>query len=147
MDAVINAPGSGLGTADVDGLIKIGNGLAMSAGVAVLGADLSNDHPIGIQYGGFDPGTGQIDPDFENAAGALETATINGGPVWWVDTEATPNGNRDKSDMILYTRGGEPNVECATCHDPHEETATATQVNFLRLSNDSSDLCLACHIK
>ena len=152
MDAVINAPGSGLGTADIDGLIKIGNGLAMSAGVAVLGADLSNDHPIGIQYGGFEVAGVQIDPDFMatgdlSATAGLNTATINNGPVWWVNTSAGGNTGRDKEDMILYTRGGEPYVECATCHDPHENTATDTQVNFLRLSNNSSDLCLACHIK
>jgi predicted CXXCH cytochrome family protein len=146
MDAVINGPGPGAGTMPGTGA-KIGD--APVNALADLGIDLSNDHPIGIQYGGFDV-SGQIDPDFENLAGNLETALINGQNVWWVDTEAAPNGLRDKGDMILYTRdnsGDQPFVECATCHDPHKGDGTTTEVNFLRISNDSSDLCLACHIK
>lgn len=145
MDAVINAPGSGLGTGN------IGSGVGVMAPnvVANLGVDLSNDHPIGIQYGGFDPGAGQIDPDFENAAGALQNAVILGRTRWWVDTEATPNNSRDKSDMILYTRdnGGadQPFVECASCHDPH--CGAGTNPSFMRISNANSAVCLACHIK
>jgi predicted CXXCH cytochrome family protein len=147
MDAVVNAPGMGLG----DG--NLGDGLVFMTGVALLGTDLSNDHPIGIQYGGFD----SIDPDFVDdttvtATSGLATATINSLPRWWVNTTAGGNLGRDKEDMILYTRdnGGtnEPFVECASCHDPHEDnSANPAQVNFLRISNDSSDLCLACHIK
>ena len=56
---------------------------------------------------------------------------------------------REKSDIILYARtfpGGEgPSVECASCHDPHEDTARP--VSFLRVANSNSDVCLACHIK
>jgi hypothetical protein len=119
--------------------------------VPVLGTDLSNDHPIGIQYGGFNPGTGQVDADFKGSGAGLQTAQINGLDRWWVDTEATPNGTREKSDMILYTRdnGGsdQPFVECATCHDPHQGNGTATEVNFMRISNNNSDVCLACHVK
>ena len=149
MDSVVNAPGMGTG----DGLAPgggtlIGLGLKMDAAeVAMLGTDLRNDHPIGIMYGGYEVAGVQIDPDFENLAGNLETDTINGGPVWWVDTESTPNFARDKSDMILYTRAGDPYVECASCHDPHNETEDTNQVNFLRMANSGSDLCLACHVK
>ncbi len=142
LDAVVNAPGMGLG----DGSLGLGT-VTMEAGIALLGTDLSNDHPIGVQYGGWDGGSGVVDPDFENLAGKLETDNINGTNVWWVDTEATGNATRDKTDMILYTRNGEPNVECASCHDPHAETETATEVNFLRISNIGSALCLACHVK
>lgn len=149
MDTVINKPGSGgffPGGGDRMLSITANNGL-MPDNVARLGTDLRNDHPIGVQYGGFDPGSGQIDPDFKNLAGALQTATINGQPRWWVDTEASPNNLRNKSDMILYTRdnGGsnQPFVECASCHDPHN-AGTGT---FLRIANDDSAVCLACHVK
>ena len=77
---------------------------------------------------------------------------IGANRVWWVDTEATPNGTRQKTDMVLYTRaaaGGytgqtenEPFVECASCHDPHTSNAT-----FLRIPNTGSAVCLACHVK
>ena len=140
-DAVINAPGTGLGTSPL-GLLGV-----MPAGAANLGTDLQNDHPIAIQYGGFVVGT-QIDPDFENDAGALEDNGGTGAAArWWVDT-GTANATRDKSDMILFTRdnGGnfEPFVECATCHDPHSGGGSP---HFMRIVNTNSDVCLACHVK
>jgi len=119
-------------------------------GIANLSADLSNDHPIGIQYGGGGltvgaPAAPLNDPDFV----AADSAVINTTTVWWVDTEATPNVTRQKTDMQLYTRteasvagGAQPFVECASCHDPHSEVTT-----FLRVVNDGSAVCLACHNK
>jgi hypothetical protein len=169
IDAVINAPGSGSNATNLRGGVTIGNGFAN------LGADLSNDHPIAIQYGGFNPGSGQIDPDFvvpadNGAAGAAKR--------WWVDTGGngvtTGNGvsvpgvtnTREKTDMILYTRlngaNNEPFVECGSCHDPHAGNDTGSEggnsltladaqvgsdVNFMRINNDSSNVCLACHVK
>ena len=72
--------------------------------------------------------------------------------------DSTGNGTRDqtgvadtreKSDIILYARtftaGEGPSVECASCHDPHEDTVRP--VSFLRIANSNSDVCLACHIK
>lgn len=145
MDTVINAPGSGLRSG------RIGSGVgALSPNViANLGVDLRNDHPVGVQYGGFDEGRGQIDPDFVNSATGLQSALMLGRMRWWVDTESVPNANRDKTDMILYTRniGGmdQPFVECATCHDPHR--GSGTNPAFMRLTNRGSNLCLSCHIK
>jgi predicted CXXCH cytochrome family protein len=147
-DAVINAPGSGLGTS------PLGTLGTMPVGITNLGTDLTNDHPIGIQYGGF--GATPTDPDFKTdttpPTNNLELATINGLSRWWVDTSVGTGGTREKTDIILYTRdntgnpGGlaeEPFVECASCHDPHNN-ANGT---FLRISNANSDVCLACHVK
>lgn len=142
MDAVINAPGSGIGDGNISTLGTMPNTIAN------LGTDLRNDHPIGIQYGGYNPGAGQIDPDFKNTTNGLQSTTILARTRWWVDTEATPNTTRDKTDMILYTRdngGDQPFVECATCHDPHR--GTGTDPSFMRISNESSAVCLACHTK
>jgi len=36
-------------------------------------------------------------------------------------------------------------VECASCHNPHEETVHGGY--FLRAANDTSQMCLACHNK
>ena len=127
-----------------------------------------------------------VDEDFKGTDDGLQTTMINDKPVWWVDTEESPNSSRDKSDMILYTRlngsNSEPFVECASCHDPHNATEagvqtldgsgdpipvyeadgttqathedgdlvwemTSTSVNFLRMSNAGSAICLACHVK
>ena len=157
MSAVINAPGSGLG-GDAAWLAGTWSGTNQSGGlmigVANLGTDLRNDHPVGIQYGGGGYNTTALtgpstDADFKAAQNALIGSTR----VWWVDTEAVPNSTRQKTDMALYTRAAtsgytgqtlpEPFVECASCHDPHSN-ANST---FLRVSNAGSAVCLACHIK
>lgn len=147
MDAVINEPGSGLGDdGDLNAL-----GVMPPFSSATLGTDLRDDHPIGVQYGGYDPGTGnKIDSDFKGAGEGLQTEL---GPLgtnrWWVDVTVvgTP-GVRDKTDMILYTRnnGGsnQPFVECASCHDPHEGGGSP---NFMRIDNANSNVCLSCHVK
>jgi len=150
MDAVLNEPGSGAVVSSYNSGSWTGS--ANPGGIANLGQNLTDDHPIGIQYGGGgitdgSPSAATTDPDFATPG----NAAINGRTVWWVDTEGTPNGLREKTDMQLYTRsvagisGGadQPFVECASCHDPHSDA----NPTFLRVSNEGSAVCLACHVK
>jgi predicted CXXCH cytochrome family protein len=164
MDNMLNGPGSGL----YDGTGGGATGLAYSwvgtsanaagqminpaTGLAMLGKDLNNDHPIGIQYCGGGPGTTApgatcLDTDFV----APTSGTIGGATVFWVETGGA---GRQKTDMILFNRafgangtaaaaGTYPSVECASCHDPHN----VTNATFLRVSNAASAVCLACHVK
>lgn len=168
MNVVINAPGSGgyhpagaamPGTWNGGGAATQTNGILNAGIIANLGTDLSNDHPVGIQYagGGYtnsSPTTRAAnsgDPDFV----APQSAVIGSGRVWWVDTPVGTASSRQRTDMVLYTRGPgaggggypgqtepEPFVECASCHDPHSSNPT-----FLRISNTGSAVCLACHVK
>ena len=39
------------------------------------------------------------------------------------------------------------NLECCTCHDPHEYGSTTGKAPFLRMSNANSALCTQCHNK
>lgn len=152
MDVVINAPKSGLiewAGAALQGGAKFLTDLEAGS---LLGTDLSDDHPIGIPYGG---GLGDQnnaatagrtrDPDFV----IPESTVINGLRQWWIDTDHPEGatGRRDKQDLILYLRtdgaAGQPYVECATCHDPHG----ATENLFLRFPATGDDSCLACHMK
>lgn len=151
MDNIINAPGAGNYIADGGGLSGRGwtwTGANQSSGkmtgVAAVGKDLRNDHPVGIQYCGG-PTSASVgtckDADFK----AISTTSMAVGP-WWVDT-AGGTVARQKTDMILFkasdaSQGIGPQVECATCHDPHSTNAT-----FLRISNSGSAVCLACHLK
>lgn len=166
MDAVVNAPGSGMQTGN------LGTGTNMSGTpVPNLTTDLQDDHPISIQYAGGGCDTSQVacatlgDSDFV----VPDNTTINGTTVWWVDLGSSVDvagssvsvsaGSRDKHDMLLYTReaaaggnatGSEPFVECGSCHDPHN--ANTQPVNFLRIDNEGSTaagsaVCLACHNK
>jgi hypothetical protein len=179
MDNIINAPGSngydatgGTAGGPTGGrLYNWGSspridagGLGIMTGVAALGIDLRDDHPIGIEYcGGGLSGT-VANPTPGVASGACKdsdfkqpfSATINAQPVWWVET-GTSDGLRTRTDMVLYNRGFTggtgPAVECASCHDPHVSAGQAgpnSQVagaTFLRISNNSSAVCLSCHIK
>lgn len=148
-DVVINAPGSrGVDTGGV--ALRGGDRFLDDPSKAdFLGTDLSDDHPIGIQYGGFVVNGSKIDSDFVGIGEGLNFSNINGQIRWWVDTGAPGNrvGVRDKTDMVLYSRdnGGaiEPFVECATCHDPHSDQNEI----FLRIANTGSQVCVTCHVK
>jgi predicted CXXCH cytochrome family protein len=159
MDSVLNEPGSGATVASFNSGVWTGPALtttpvgSITDTIVNLGQDLSNDHPIGVQYGGGGltvgtPGGATKDPDFK----ATSNEVINGTTIWWVDTGTA---GRQKTDLQLYTRtdttaaggtaiagGAQPYVECASCHDPH-----TTNDTFLRVSNAGSTVCLACHNK
>ncbi len=155
MDVVLNQPGSGgfnPGGGNIGGI-----GPMQGTPVPVLGLDLTDDHPISIQYGGGGATSADADGPFTGALGDTDfeapvKATINNTPVWWVDSVVGTPNIREKTDMILYTRDDlgptEPFVECGSCHDPHNDlTKSETQVAFLRISNVQSRVCTTCHIK
>ncbi len=158
MDVMINEPGSGGWNDPTAAAVSLDGMAAMTgAPIPMLGTDLRDDHPVSLPYAGLGcagkaagctPGSDVgADPDFQDT----QYATINTVPQWWIDTPGGTAAKRDKSDIILYTRtdlvgGTGPSVECASCHDPHS-AAAAPAVSFMRLSNDESAVCLACHIK
>lgn len=105
--------------------------------VFVIGQDLRNDHPVGIR---FPAGS----PDFNQPGG-----TAPGGTKFF-DLDA--DGRMDKGEVRLYDTTDGPEVECASCHDPHgvpsSGPGTVFNPTFLRVANNiGSSLCLTCHIK
>ncbi len=102
--------------------------------------DLRDDHPVGVRY----PTalTSQAWVDFEQM-----NVEIPGRYAFFDDG----NGRADKHEIRVYDSGdGGFEVECASCHDPHGVPNAANDEfipSFLRVSNESSALCLACHIK
>ncbi len=120
-----------------------------------LGTDLTDDHPIGILYPDeFGPGFDFAEPDVI-ITGRLSFFDLNG--------DGFPNSN----DVRLYDTGDGPEVECASCHDPHGvpsgSKGTRFNPSFLRVNNgivdngstgtagivsaEPSALCLTCHTK
>lgn len=84
-----------------------------------LGVDLSNDHPIGMNY-----------------ATALAGRVANGG------TTLQPLATAVGSGAVFFTNGALVNqMECASCHKVHDNT----NAPFLRTTNAGSALCKACH--
>lgn len=99
-----------------------------TTGPAMLGSDLTNDHPIGFAY----PSGGEANR-LKSIADALTDMNAN-------------NGTAPDSSSIFFSSnaGAKTNqMECASCHMVHDNT----NAPFLRSSNDGSKLCLACHIK
>jgi len=94
-----------------------GTGIVIT-GAANLGSDLSNDHPIGIEYPTALP-TEYRDP-------STFAAGIGGG-----------------EGVKLVTVTGLDRVECTSCHNAHNNGLG----NFLRVPIQESYLCLQCHIK
>lgn len=172
MNTVINQAGSG--GYNATGATQAGTwtgtaataspvGSLSNAGIALIGTDLRNDHPVGIQYAGG----GFLSSANLNTTNAVANGTpgdadfvtpkVTGNATtaaFWIETNGSVG--RQKTDLILYTRsdatayngnviagGAQPYVECATCHDPH----TSSTPTFLRMSNTSSALCLSCHVK
>jgi predicted CXXCH cytochrome family protein len=179
LDALINEPGSGAnnpgfsdgswsgddkvaGGAGVTDNVNVNSAVLSPGIVQNLTTDLTNDHPIGMQYAGGGIAASRpkvvqgdtVDPDFA----PVEYKVKDGRFLWWVERDwrtTGGDGERTKQDVILYTRDAsngyagqgeqEPFVECGSCHDPHE-TVNPT---FLRISNTDtpSGLCLTCHVK
>jgi len=114
---------------------------------AMLGTDLSNDHPISFTY----------DP-------AADSTQDNNGfpPVNTCDTGTTVRNwipSYYKSVTLSYPLYGTDRLqmECATCHSVHDTVqyngkqlvggkSVGTQVFFLRHSNADSAMCADCHI-
>ncbi len=183
IDNIMNLPGSGgynsttgarIGNfvgGDTDGNGKLGDPAKI---VQNLTTDLSNDHPVSMQFGGGGVSVGTptpaktVDPDFhvpQNMA-APSTSTLQ--KLWYIESGSNslnPTG-RDREDIILYTRNElgtlQPFVECGSCHDPHN----SENQTFLRISNTGANapadslgrtfplanggpsaLCLTCHNK
>ena len=83
-------------------------------GVSLMGKDLSNDHPIAITYPSTNPGM---------VAKATVLALTN--------------------SVKLFGTTGTEKVQCASCHDVHNNT----NAPFLRVSLTNSALCTTCHLK
>jgi predicted CXXCH cytochrome family protein len=122
-----------VGTKNITSLaIDYGGNIGGTPGVTTVGnPTLANDHPVSIQY-------------IEGNAGLRlknTTLTTLGDTVAWLG--ATTIGD-------LLRGAGSDQVECGSCHDPHnggKTQGTDTEVNFLRHTNTNSYLCLGCHNK
>lgn len=74
----------------------------------------------------------------------LDTDLRNDHPVsfnYWSSTDTELKNDANVTNLLV----GGTQVECASCHDPHNGTASVT--NLLIMSNADSALCLTCHDK
>jgi hypothetical protein len=92
-------------------------GTTFISGTANVTTDLSDDHPIAIPY------NIGLQGDMEDPA-----------------TATTDIGGTIDNDLLFGGR-----VECASCHDVHNDGLGATAL--LTLNNAASNLCQTCHLK
>ncbi|HEC18278.1 MAG TPA: hypothetical protein ENI97_02930 [Gammaproteobacteria bacterium] len=186
IDNIINAPGSGgydstgggatgLGwtwVTGAGGLTVNADGVLNSGVITNLGTDLTNDHPVSMQYGGGGVSKSNLAGPLRDADFKMPTQ-IGATDRWYIDNafmaaNAASESDAtkfDKWDFKLYSRtvtgsdargvpfAGEPEpfVECGSCHDPHLETTTFLRISNAAqgggMSNAGSAICLACHTK
>jgi hypothetical protein len=181
MNIMINTPGSGT-TNTLAGTwsgaaataTPVGS-LATPGKFTYIGVDLSNDHPVSIQFGGGGitdanaSTAGSVgsevtkDPYFAQPSGNSTPVPrsgsligqvgnrikANGVRTWWVEANGIPGQQKD--DLPLYSRnevtvpGG--NQPFVECASCHDPHSNNT--TFLRHAggNENSATCLTCHIK
>lgn len=107
-----------------------------------IGADLRNDHPVGVNF----PTTSGAGTDWNTPGGS-----VTRGSVVTKFFDENTNDRMDKGDIRLYGSGSDSRVECASCHDPHGVpsggTGSTMFPTFLRKTNTGSTVCMTCHNK
>jgi predicted CXXCH cytochrome family protein len=90
-----------------------------AASSADMGADMSNDHPIGMSYG-----------DAQGTDSELQAA-----PALPFFAQTLTGANAGAKTDVMW---------CSSCHDVHGQPGVGL---FLQVDNTASALCLTCHIK
>jgi predicted CXXCH cytochrome family protein len=99
--------------------------------------DMKGNHPVAIPY------------PFGQASNTYNSISSGSGVVMTeFASDPTSSGIRLYNDdgsgnVSVGTVTGKTGIECGSCHDPHDNSNDP----FLRVSNASSALCLACHLK
>ncbi|MBL8923050.1 MAG: cytochrome c3 family protein [Myxococcaceae bacterium] len=126
--ASINIPMTG---PDVNAAGQLSNPTYIIPANPGVGTDLTGNHPVGVPY------------PYDNASSTYNGIT-SGVDVVLTEWVARPTGVK-----IFGTGGGgapaagAAGIECASCHNPH---GTPNRF-FLRVTTNTSQLCLSCHIK
>jgi len=76
---------------------------------------------------------------------SLGTNLSDDHPISFVPVTGTELVNPPASSPVKLDPSGQ--VQCTTCHDPHEMEIDPTTGKFLVANNSSSSLCLTCHTK
>ena len=144
MDVVTNVNGLPFGTAPTGGSVAFtagpnrkatysngtsGTANVMSGGLPFIGSDLRNDHPVAVVY-----------------QTALSADPTHYAPIVQQGARIYINGTG--GPVPLYgTSAATATIECASCHDSHNNSLNGTNGGFLRQANTGSQLCRACHNK
>ena len=115
--------GGPIAMSTVGGFVDAAGKLQGTSFAYLGGTDLSNSHPVGIPYSGM-TGSSAATAGYNAASGASVT-----------------DGT---STVQLFGSAGAYKIECASCHDVHNEKGNT---NLLMVNNAGSALCFTCHKK
>ncbi len=130
MDLIVNVPTgvSKLCLSCHDGTVAIDSyggttGSDIITGGGLIGTNLGNDHPVGIDWNeGGNGGHTLMGP-----LSCGKCHNVHSGP---------------STRELVFFNGNAGRIECATCHDVHDEKGIP---RLLRVSMVGSELCLICH--
>jgi len=108
-----------------DGTVALGSGAPNSIPVSgsvthVVGPDMSSVHPFSL-----------VLPINQDSTGTLVPSLTQ-----------QPASTADASGAVKLING---NIECTTCHNPHIQSITPGDPNFLVKDNSTGAICEACH--
>lgn len=115
------------GSVALDAYGASSTGTTTITGTALVGTDLSNDHPISFVYNAA----------LVTSDGELATPT----------TTAPVTVGATTPQLPLFGAAGSATMECASCHDVHNKPLAGTPPSLLLVDNAGSALCLKCHTK
>jgi hypothetical protein len=107
-------------------------------------ANLNGQHPVGIPYAGLTVGTA-VSKAIAAEYGTATAAGCLGGSFCVTNGSVPSAGNYVKLYGTVVTA---LTVECATCHDPHQDNLGGQNAMLLRVpANVANGRCGACHKK
>jgi predicted CXXCH cytochrome family protein len=125
------------GTVALDSFGGATTGSTFAAGAALVGTDLTNDHPIGNEAVYPTTTSTRFNPQTISSPGTTS------------ERHTVPNPSNTAQSVSLYkmtvNSADAWTVGCRSCHNPHRGREVADKM--LAFSNDASALCLTCHIK
>jgi predicted CXXCH cytochrome family protein len=127
---LVNTPGPGSSSQPIPVQGVTGEG-ALPPGGVNFGTNLSGHHPVSIAVND----TLINDKLAQCATGNAFTIDYPAGPV-----NLKPTGNTYKGQPGVLIGGKPSGVQCASCHDPHDDTIGSFLVA------DGSGLCMSCHV-
>jgi len=104
-----------------------------------LGTNLNGNHPISVPYGG----AGITYQTIVSKAATADFQGVGSGASCTGSTFCAGGATNGKLIPLFGASTTTVGVECTSCHDPHY-TANGF---FLRVTNNASALCIACHNK
>ena len=120
-------------------IVAVGGGVVLRSGSTASLRDPTRRHPVGIPFAGQMGGSTAT-----NQYGVATTTNCASRNSVCVTEAGAPGAG---AYIKLFGRAGAYGVECASCHDPHQDNLAGTHPHFLRVPSTAGaeSRCGGCH--